>query len=122
MTPELTRLREIASAARPGEWAQMEPWDNLHEAQVIRCGGYYVAQTGTSTWGAPDAAHIAAFSPATALRLLDRLERMEGVLSAARNAECGTRCNLTNWPYEGGCSCNARRIADALAKLDEGAR
>jgi hypothetical protein len=88
MNPDITRLREIASAAKNG-------------TAYLHGGGHHYGPT-----------FQAAFSPATCIQLLDRLERLEGVCEAARTM-CEQHPSREGRIYD--------RLSDALAKLDEGA-
>lgn len=107
-------LRRVAEAATPGPWAVHRPWlsfgqmgvegviprANLHPEEPYQVKTEHnhgsasyalhiaVPAHGHSCDDKSDAArnmeHIAAFSPSTALALLDRLEALERVASAAR--------------------------------------
>lgn len=96
---ERTRLREIAAAATPGEWKHEADGNYVAAADGqmnlcdIRGWGYLTGQGGLAL--SDEAAnaiqdangnHIAAFNPATALRLLDTIERQERALEVARDA------------------------------------
>lgn len=74
-------LRAIAQAATPGEWLQ-HLVDNTTVISGTRdeiCCTFYPAADQEQCEA--NAAHIAAFSPATALALLDELDRLRNARS-----------------------------------------
>lgn len=95
MTDDLTALRRIAEAATPGPWRN----DGQLDPHIVYDDDWSIAEATRYDHDQPlgasrgpgyidplaNAAHIAAFNPATALRLLARLERAEA--DAARLRE-----------------------------------
>jgi len=88
MTPskqamDLKELRKIAMAATPGEWdARISPaWNEYAISACARTHQQSPRQGEQRDKANADADHIAAFSPATALALLDELERCRAALS-----------------------------------------
>lgn len=94
---DLAALRKVAEAATPGPWrhpdhgsvfaADSEQPDGTHVA-VARCGDEWVPSGGLMCWrqAKANATHIAAFNPAVALALLDRLDAAERELAQLRDA------------------------------------
>jgi hypothetical protein len=82
VTPDLTHLRKVAEAAKPGDWRSFGCLIFSRERLTARGGellewDHPIAQACRDV----DAAHIAAFDPPTVLALLDRLERAEAVVA-----------------------------------------
>ena len=110
---ELARLRAIAEAATPGEWRAL-----------YYCGGSYRVVHGDQdrdindefreSFSAEDAAHIAAFSPAPAKRLLDHIARLEDALREAREAMQNAVLGIS----QGQPSQVRYDLEEALAKID----
>lgn len=73
-----TDLLAIARAATPGEWEDI-PWSN-GASEVVNLGGGVVAACHDHE----NARHIATFSPARVIALLERLERLEHAVNKAR--------------------------------------
>lgn len=100
---ELARLRAIAEAATPGEWRVPEDNNLFADGRHVFASGFdgsdfVVANlktdqtfvTATSRQAQQtNAAHIAAFSPAPAKRLLDHIARLEDALREARRTFAG---------------------------------
>ena len=94
---DLTKLREIAKAATPGDWGFeyageshcgepqccSEYWDNR-----IWAGGMVIAESHCLSDG--DAHHIATFDPPTAIALIDELERLREVVATVKAITDGT--------------------------------
>ena len=86
----LSKLREIANAATPGEWTadiyetrkrsrrtnrwlKWKPEDGTHGfVSIVESDGAYGVLDG------PDALHVATFDPPTVLALIDEIERLQG--------------------------------------------
>ena len=70
---DLTELRRIATSAVDGPWR----WDRL---ELKSPGGYTVITLRDGFCSGSDTDHIAAFSPSTALALLDEVERLRAAV------------------------------------------
>ena len=81
---DTTKLRELAQKATPGSWYSKWPeerctWVDIGDSR------YPVAYTGDCFDDAPNAEYIAAANPATVLALLDEIDRLRVIKSAAEN-------------------------------------
>jgi len=77
---DLKELRRIALAATPGQWVS---WPTgMDRADMRDIQGVLHSHNHTPYVGKNNADHICAFSPATALALLDELERCREALSS----------------------------------------
>jgi hypothetical protein len=77
----LDELRRIAEAApQPGPWIVDKQGDRY---AVLDDNGFWVCDVGPDR---ADAAFIAAFNPKTAVMLLDKIEKLEKQVEAARDA------------------------------------
>jgi hypothetical protein len=96
----LSQLEAVARAATPGPWSvREESHETLMTAAVVNVNGMYVAESACQ----PDDEFIAAFSPSTALALLERIRELEAGLREA--------CNMLDGTEPGG-------LAELLAKRE----
>lgn len=102
LTARLTRLREIAEAATPGEWEPRGLWVDAHGRGII-AKSPSPQNDGTFECSA-NARHIATFSPPLALALVECAEALAMVLQHGRIDDSEARMN---------------QVAGALAKLEE---
>lgn len=81
MTLDLDALEKVARAATPGPWQSGSArfgYDVTETPYVAPEEGFYnVAQMYNAHFAMPDAEHIAAFNPATALALIARVRGLE---------------------------------------------
>ena len=83
MTIDTTKLRELAQKATPGPWLLWATEWNLYLVQSGREGDGSIVDTAYSRRN--DIDYIAAANPATVLALLDEIDRLRTIESAARN-------------------------------------
>ena len=79
---ELARLRAVAEGATRGPWRLREEADYGRGGEPIAWREVWSERSmiHRGGWVGGDAAHIAAFDPPTALRLLDEVERLRGLV------------------------------------------
>ena len=80
---DTTKLRELAMKATPGPWLLRATEWNLYLVQSGREGDGSIVDTAYSRRN--DIDYIAAANPATVLALLDEIDRLRTIESAARN-------------------------------------
>ena len=83
MTIDTTKMRELAQKATPGPWLLRATEWNLYLVQSGREGDGSIVDTAYSRRN--DIDYIAAANPATVLALLDEIDRLRTIESAARN-------------------------------------
>lgn len=120
MTPR-SKLREIASKATPGPWANDDKVNTfLLTAGRDRDGAFiYPACTCYSANSEANVAFIATFNPSTVLSLLDALDEAERAISEARDnlrhEQCCAEC------AESSCkSCDVCTAEEWLSKFGHG--
>jgi len=110
---DLKELRKIAMAATPGPWT----WDGEDEPNAMiakspKHGNWKVEiiTTDSGVYGpeAEDRVHIAAFSPDTALALLDELERLQAEITRQLDAR---QPSLPPAPALGSSDASPRRLS-----------
>ena len=77
---DTTKLRELAQKATPG------PWEQINHIVFTETGNLeWVVANARSGNSIIDAGYIAAANPSTVLALLDEIDRLRTIESAARN-------------------------------------
>ena len=123
MTLDTKRLRSIASGSTPGEWQSRTEIGHPGVVAVVQPGAFdwiCSMQVSNSPRFRENAAHIAAFCPATAIALLDRIEQLEGAFAKVDAADRVFRDELR--AEEGDWTENVGDLSDALCSAIDDCR